>query len=359
MSAVCAVGSIHNTVSRGVMHNSVYQVYVHGVDDVRLGTAERPLPGDEDAVLAVSTCGICGSDLAYIDMGGLLGPAGEPMPLGHELVGRVAALGSKVTHLNLGDRVVVNPVAADNLGNGGSEGGFTQQLLIRNANQEGVLHRLSDSLSDEQGALVEPLSVAMHAVNRSDASPGERVVIFGAGPIGLGVIAVLKYRGVSDITVVDLSEKRLELARQLGATTTIVADSKVWPAIKSAQGEDTVHGMPVAASDVYIDAAGVASVFRAIVENCKFGARIVVVAMHKDEAAIPMFHIMAKELTIRGSMAYPDEFAAVIEMLDSGVDVSPMVTHRYTLEQFDKALAMARQTNWAGKVLVTMSAAET
>lgn len=338
------------------MNETVEQVFVHGVDDVRLEQVSAPQPGENDAVLAVSACGICGSDLAYIAMGGLLGPGGEPMPLGHELSGRIEALGPGVRQLSVGDRVVVNPVAAGNLGNGGREGGFTRRLLVKNAHEPGVLLPLPDSLSDEQGALVEPLGVAMHAVNQSEAEPGDKVVVFGAGPIGLGVVAVLRYRGVEHITVVDLSARRLDIAEKLGASATINAKcADVWAQIKSAQGEESVHGMPVAASDVFIDAAGVASVFRDIVENCKFGARIVVVALHKDEAAIPVFHIMAKELTIRGSMAYPKEFGDVIAMLDSGLDVSPMVTHRFPLAQFDAALTMAKQADQAGKVIVTMA----
>ncbi|MFT5574602.1 MAG: (R,R)-butanediol dehydrogenase/meso-butanediol dehydrogenase/diacetyl reductase [Bermanella sp.] len=336
---------------------NVTQVFVHGVDDVRLAEVGCPVPGDNDAVLEVAACGICGSDLAYIEMGGLLGPQGEPMPLGHELSGRIAALGSNVRHLAVGERVVVNPVAANNLGNGGSEGGFTQQLLVKNASEVGVLLSLPASLSDEQGALVEPLSVATHAVNQADVRVSDKLVVFGAGPIGLGVVAILRFRGVDNITVVDVSEKRLALARQLGASTTIAAaTADVWTQIKAAHGRDTVHGMPVAGSDVFIDAAGVASVFRGIVENCKFGARIVVVAMHKDEVAIPVFHIMAKELTIRGSMAYPKEFGDVIAMLDAGLDASPMVTHRFPLAQFSEALAMARRADEAGKVIVTMDA---
>lgn len=339
------------------MSETVGQVFVHGVDDVRLREIDAPLPGEYDAVLAVSACGICGSDLAYIAMGGLLGPRGEAMPLGHELSGRIVALGDGVTHLALGDRVVVNPVAAGNLGNGGSEGGFTERLLVRNASAPGVLLPLPEGLPDEQGALVEPLSVALHAVNQSEAVAGDSVVVFGAGPIGLGVIAVLRYRGIDNIAVVDLSEKRLDIARRLGASAAISArGDDVWAQIKAAQGEESVHGMPVAGSDVFIDAAGVAPVFRAIVENCKFGARIVVVAMHKDEAAIPVFHIMAKELTIRGSMAYPNEFAEVIAMLAGGLDASPMVTHRFPLARFAEALAMAKSSGEAGKVIVTMTA---
>lgn len=333
------------------------QVYVYGVDDVRLQPAERPAVGPGDALLQVAACGICGSDLAYVSMGGLMGPSGEPMPLGHELSGTIVELGEAVTGFEVGQRVVVNPVAGDNhIGNGGPEGGFTQYLLVRNANRANCLFALPDSLSDEQGALVEPLGVAMHAVNQGEAAPGDRVVVFGTGPIGLGTIACLRYRGVDDIVAVDMSEKRLAIARQLGAREVIRADdANLWQRIAECHGTVELYGAPVAATDLFIDAAGAGPVIRGILDNCRFGARVVVVALHKQEVSLPVFQIMAKELVIKGSMAYPDEFGAVIGMLESGeVDVSPMITHRFPLGEFPRAFETAKQADMAAKVMVYM-----
>ncbi|HEB29193.1 MAG TPA: alcohol dehydrogenase [Porticoccus sp.] len=334
------------------------QVYVHGPDDVRKSDVQSPVAGADDVIVDVAACGICGSDLAYIAMGGLPGPNGEPMPLGHELSGVVTVVGDAVDGISVGQRVVVNPMAADNsIGNGGGEGGFTQQLLVRNASKDRCLYPIPDHLSDLHGALVEPLGVAMHAVNQSDAQAGEKVVVFGAGPIGLGIVVCLRYIGVTSILVIDYSQKRLDIAMQLGAESVFnVAEGDSWAFIRKHHGRETVHGMPAAGTDVYFDAAGAAPVIRAIFEQAKFAARLIAVAMHKDEIQLPFFYVMAKELVIKGAMAYPYEFDAVIEMLLSGkVDVTPIVSHQFDFADFDQALAMAKQVDKAAKVLVTIS----
>jgi len=256
----------------------------------------------------------------------------------------------------VGQRVVVNPMGAENsIGNGGREGGFTQQLLVRNVNKDRCLYIIPDTLSDLQGALVEPLGVAMHAVNQSEAKAGEKVVVFGAGPIGLGTIICLNYIGVTDIIAVDYSQKRLDIAKQLGARETFnAADGDAWAFIREQHGSEELYGMPVSSADIYIDAAGAASVVRAIFDNAKFAARLIAVAMHKEEITLPFFYVMAKELVIKGSMAYPDEFDAVIDMLLSGkVDATPMITHQFDVADFDQALATAKQTDHAAKVVVT------
>lgn len=324
----------------------------------RLERVAQPQPGPDDVVVQVAACGICGSDLSYIGMGGMPGTPGGVMPLGHELSGVVAATGENISGVQIGDRVVVNPLAADNnIGNGGSEGGFAPYLLVRNANRDRCLYRLPEGLSFEQGALVEPLGVAMHGVNQAEVGPGSKVVVFGAGPIGLGAIAVLRHRGVEDVLAVDMSPYRLQLAQKLGARAVFQADQgDVWEFIRREHGAESLYGMPVVGTDAFIDAAGVGEVVRGMFDHAKFGAHLVIVAMHKAEATLPIFQIMAKELIIKGSMAYPDEFDSVLELLTAGrVDVTPMISHRFALEQFDDALSTARQQNQSAKVMVTMA----
>ncbi len=332
------------------------QATIHGPDEVRLVEVPRPEPGPHDLVVRVAACGICGSDLAYVAMGGLPLPGGGPMPIGHELSGVVEAVGSAIAGISPGQRVVVNPEASQNrIGNGGTEGGFAPHLLVRNADRDACVYPLPDGLTFEQGALVEPLAVAMHAVNRAEARPGDRVVVFGAGPIGLGAIVCLRYRGIRDVVAVDLSATRLALAGQLGAVAVCnPAETDPWEVIRQHHGHEMVHGaMPAVGSDVFIDASGAAPVVRAVLEGAKLGARLVVVAMHKQEATLPLFHVMAKELTIRGALAYPDEFRPVLDMLASGqVDARPMITHRFDFDDFPQALATAKRAEAAGKVMV-------
>lgn len=332
------------------------RVMVRGPGQAVLECYSPPRPGPDDVLVQVEACGICGTDINYIALGGMPMQEGG-MALGHELAGTVVEAGSAVRDIKPGDRVVVNPMAGGNaIGNGGPEGGFARWLLVRNASRDRCLYPLPASLSFEQGALVEPLGVAMHAVNQAGVTAGAKVVVFGAGPIGLGVIAVLRHRGINDVIAVDVSDYRLGLAMQLGARAALQADTELWPAIAREHGSHSLHGQKVVGTDAYIDAAGVGANVRGVFEHARFGATLVVVALHQVETALPLFQIMAKELVIKGSMAYPDEFDEVLELLEAGrVDVQPMISHRFPLMAFDEALAMARRADQAAKVLVMPS----
>lgn len=330
------------------------QVVVHGPNDVRIVEVAKPEPGPKDALVRVAACGICGSDLHYVAMGGLPIPGGGPMPLGHEFSGVVEALGRDVKGVREGQRVAVRGEAAGNRIGSGGAGAFAPWVLLRDVCDDDGLHPLPDSLSFEEGALVEPLGVAMHAVNEADVRPGEKVVVFGAGPIGLSAIACLRHRGIDDVVAVDLSGKRLALARQLGASAVANAAGDAWAEIGRAHGRARVHGQPVVASDVYIETTGAERVVRGILENAGFRARVVALAIYERDLTLPFLQVMAKELTIRGSIALGQEFPAVLEMLASKrVDVSPIVTHRFGFDRFFEALATARRADEAAKVMVS------
>jgi 2-desacetyl-2-hydroxyethyl bacteriochlorophyllide A dehydrogenase len=330
------------------------QVVVHGPNDVRIVEVEKPEPGPKDALVRVAACGICGSDLHYVALGGLPIPGGGPMPLGHEFSGVVEALGREVTGVRVGQRVAVRGEAAGNRIGSGGAGGFAPFVLLRNVCDDNGLHPLPDALSFEEGALVEPLGVAMHAVNEGEVRPGEKVVVFGAGPIGLSAIACLRHRGVDDIVAVDLSEKRLALAHRLGARSVANARGDAWAEIGRAHGTAQVHGQPVVASDVYIETTGAESVVRGILEHAGFRARVVALAIYERDLSLPFLQVMAKELSIRGSIALGQEFPAVLEMLAAKrVDVSPIVTHRFGFDRFLDAFATARRADEAAKVMVS------
>lgn len=332
-------------------------VHIHGINDVRIDRVPTPVCGEHDVIVQVQQCGICGSDLSYIAMGGLLAP-GTPMPIGHELSGVIMEAGNAVTHVAVGDRVVVNPESAGNrIGNSGPEGGFAPYLLVRNVTRdEHAVLKLPDSLDFETGALIEPLSVAMHAVHQAQAKPGDRVVVFGAGPIGLGIVMALRYYGVEAISVVDRAAHRLQVAATLGAQV-CSADKALAKQLIEQQGEAEFWGSAVPAADIYIEATGVGSVFQQIVQLAKPKARIVVVGVHKAAAELDMVTLLMKELVITGSMAYPEEFPQVIAMLESGkVNAKAMVSHRFALEDFSKALTTAQDPQQAIKILVNCQA---
>lgn len=328
-------------------------VRVHAADDVRLDTVEVPVTGADDVLISVALCGICGSDLGYVAMGGL--GLTQPMPLGHELVGSVAQVGENVRHVKVGDTVVVNPMAhANSIGNGGTEGAFAPYLLVRGAAlDESAVYRVPAHLSMEQAALVEPLSVAMHGCRQGRIGAGDTVVVMGAGPIGLCAVVCLQYLGVDNIVVADLSDYRLAAARQLGATT-FKADGADFAAFLQAQhGVADVMGMDVPATAVYIEATGAGPVFDQVVNTARTGARVVVLGLHKQAVQLDLANVLLRELNIVGSMAYPEEFPQVIAMLASGeADVESLISHRFPLSDFKSALAQARDANATLKVMV-------
>ena len=336
------------------------QVRIHGPDDVRTDAVPEPAMSARDVVVQVAACGICGSDLGYVAAGGLMGPSDSPMPIGHELSGTVVRAGKDVRAAAVGDRVILNPMGAGNdIGNGGPEGGFADCLLVRNVDDGPCLYPLPDSLSFEQGSLVEPLAVGMHAVNQGAGAPNDKVAVFGAGPVGLAAITALRARGVSDVIAVDRSRPRLALAKRLGAASALHPDDgDLFAGLGSAHGAASLYGMPMLGTGLFIEATGSTAVLRDLVAWAGTGAHIVVVALHKQPLELDCMTLLMKELKIIGAMAYPDqEFRDVIAMLESGqVDVSPMISARYPLAAFDAAFARAKDPEHGAKVLVQPSA---
>jgi threonine dehydrogenase-like Zn-dependent dehydrogenase len=325
------------------------QVNIHGPGKVQLDEAEKREPGPRDAVVRVAACGVCGTDVRYVRMGGLT----RPMPIGHELSGVIESTGAEVSDLAPGTRVVLNPTASANMiGNGGPEGGFTQHLLVRNAADGGCLFPIPDDLPMHLAALSEPLGVGMNAVDRSEVTPDDKVAVFGAGPIGLSAIATLRDRGVSDVVAIDLSPRRLELATALGARATINASEQdPWVELKRLHGEEPLMGMPMAATDVFIEASGAGKVITDVLQSGKAESRLTVVALHEQSVNVSFLWVMMKQMTIRGAMEYPADYTDAIELL-SRWDLSPMITHRFPLERISEAIEVATDPNAGGKVMV-------
>jgi len=327
---------------------------IHGVNDLRLDSVGVPQCGPDDVVVKVRECGICGSDLGYIAMGGLTGPD-TPMPLGHELWGEVSEAGDNVTHVTVGDPVVVHPLSnGNNIGNGGSEGGFSPYLLVRNA----ALHPQSTLKIPAQvprafGALVEPLSVAQHGANRVAATAADKAVIFGAGPIGLSTLLVLRYRGLENIVVVDLSERRLEKATSLGAIALRADDAALSQQLVEHHGSADFFGMPMPGSTVFFEATGVRSVFEQIVGLAGPRSRICLTGVHKEAATVDLVMLLAKEVAIIPAMGYDGEFEEVLAMLQSGnLDPTSIISHHFPLSELNAAFDMARNPKQAIKVMI-------
>ncbi len=328
---------------------------IHGPGDLRLDEVPEPELGPDDVILRVGACGICGSDVGYAKIGGVQGPALSPMPIGHELAGTVAEVGSQVQGIAVGDRVALNPGAAGfGLGNGGPDGGFARRLLVRGAAKGKSLFPIPDEMSFEIAALAEPLGVGMHAVNQINAQPGDKVVVLGGGPIGLSSAVTLLDRGIDDIVVVDLSEARLEVARSLGVKHTIHSGKDdLWETLGRIHGRHVYYGADVVNSTVYIEATGSGPLLEEVITRCAPATRISVVALHRKPVSVLFMLILMKQIMIQGSMEYPERYEDMLELL-SRRDLSPMITHRFGIDDFLEAFAVAQSPDAGAKVMIGM-----
>jgi 2-desacetyl-2-hydroxyethyl bacteriochlorophyllide A dehydrogenase len=322
---------------------------------------ERPVPGPKDVLIRIRACGICGTDTFFVQSGGTPYNADGSVVsllLGHEPAGEIAELGAEVTGLKVGDRVVVNPqgVPSGIIGCGGAHGGMSEYLLLEDAEIGRTLAVFPDTVPFDVAALNEPMAVARHCVNRSEAGPADKVVVFGAGPIGLGVTIWLKLRGVEHVVVADVIPERLQTALAVGADAVIdSATEDVTARLTELHGEAAnALGQPRAGTDIYIDAAGVAAVFNATVDAAKWGAKLVMVAVQKPSEAIDLGGMLRSELTLIASQGYPTEiFEVTAELAEHQERFAKLISHRVPFAEVARAFELALTPGAAEKVVVT------
>jgi 2-desacetyl-2-hydroxyethyl bacteriochlorophyllide A dehydrogenase len=291
--------------------------------------------------------------------GGPFGPGGQmiPVPLGHEAAGEIVDVGPDVTGVKAGDHVVVDPQAAPSgiIGCGGSLGGMREYLLIENAVLGESLALIPDSVPFEVAALNEPMAVALHSVNRSEARPTDKVVVFGAGPIGLGATIWLKLRGVQHVTVADVIPTRLETALAVGADAVIDSSREdVTARLTELHGhEANALGQPRPGTDIYLDAAGAPAVLTTTLASAKWHAKLVMVAVQK-KSETDLSAMLRSELTLIASMGYPTEIFEVTPELAKHADrFAQLISHRVPFANVAEAYDLATTPGAAEKVVVT------
>lgn len=319
---------------------------------VELDSSEIPRVGPEDVVIKVSSCGICGTDLAFYREGSL--PSGTI--LGHEFSGTITAAGERVSGLRIGDRVTANPMNSGLLGLGRAPGAFAEYLRIASPKLGQNIFKLPEGMSNETGALVEPFAVGLHAVNRARAQPGDRVVIFGAGTIGLCVLAALRARGVENILVVEPNAKRLTLAASFGAAEILnPRESSARAAAGKRFGEENVAYCeePLARADIVFDCAGVRQIFQDAVRALAVRGRLVLVADPHSVVLTELRLVMLRELEVIGALGYEAEFEEAIGLLAGGtVELSSLITHRFSLTDIAEAFRVQLDAERSVKVMV-------
>jgi 2-desacetyl-2-hydroxyethyl bacteriochlorophyllide A dehydrogenase len=320
--------------------------------------APKPTVGPADVLVKIRACGICGTDALFISLGGMPGHEGG-MPLGHEPAGEVVEVGSAVTGIAVGDHVVVNPMAAPGgiIGNGGSSGALSEYLLIENAVRGMSLEVVPNHIPFEVAALNEPMAVARHGVNRCQPKPSDKVVVFGAGPIGLGATIAFKSLGVSHVVVADLIPARLDKALAVGADAVInSADEDVAQRLVELHGIGESLFPGKVGTDIYFDAAGAPAVINTALAAAKPGARLGVVAVHKQPVPVDFVNIMTNEISIVGSMGYPDEiFEVTKDLIANWEKYAVIVSHTVPFDDVNEALKTASTPGAADKVVVTFN----
>lgn len=301
-----------------------------------------PTPAADEVLIRVTAVGVCGSDVHfYLD--GHLGDwvVDEPLVLGHESGGTIVAVGAAVDPDRVGERVSVEPqhpsTTSDEVLRGeynldphmkffavpGTDGAFQEYVTI----QSHFAHRVSDRVSDEAAALMEPLSVAIATARKGRFSVGSRVLITGAGPIGIVTAQVARAYGASEVLVSDVSEQRRAQASAFGATS--VLDPLV----------DDIPGLGLNV-DVFVDASGAASAVQGGIRAVRPGGRVVLVGMGANEVPMPVPVIQNRELVLTGIFRYANTWPTAIGLVERGaVDLDRMVTGRFGLDQVGEALS--------------------
>ena len=329
---------------------------IHAAGDVRLDDYRRPEPGPKDVVVKMKACGICGSDLSYIKIGGMPREPGGLTALGHEGAGELMFVGSDVAGLSVGQSVIVNPMNTPSyIGSGGPEGAFTEELLVREARLHDSILPIPGGIPYDIAAMCEPLAVALHGINRAEAKAGTKLVIYGCGPIGLGMVLWAVDRGC-DVIALDLADERLERARALGAKTINPATENSTARIKEIHGAEQYFGRERASTDSYIDAAGGPSILADVVSMAKQHARHVITAAYMKPIELPAGPMLTSEMTITTAVGYPTEFPDVVAAMPRlEKQIRSIISHHLPFAQILDGLKIAAQPQSA-KVMIEFEA---
>lgn len=323
---------------------------LHGIRDVRVEERPIPRPAPHEVLVAVHAVGICGSDVHYYEHG-RIGDfvVEEPMLIGHESAGVIIEVGAEVDPRRIGEPVALEPgipcrrcaqclAGRYNLcpdveffATPPIDGAIARYVRI----DADFAHRAPDGLSAAQAAMAEPVSVGVWAARKAQISAADRVLVSGAGPIGLLCGQVALALGAARVALTDVSEHRLGLARELGLDT-------------------VVAGEPYGDSfDVLVECSGAQEALRDGLRAMAPAGRVVLVGMGADEVSIPVSLVQGMELWIGGIFRYANTYPTALRLIASGaVRVDPLITHRFTLEETEEALTIGRHDRRAIKAVV-------
>jgi (R,R)-butanediol dehydrogenase/meso-butanediol dehydrogenase/diacetyl reductase len=337
-------------------------IYLHGPDDLRLRDVDRRSVSEGTVRVDIGYTGICGSDLHEYNSGPTpirkpednhSIPESEwdeylPKPMGHEIAGEISQVGTGVDTVDVGDRVALNMVFGCHdcrycaegkyhlceRGSGGvvSSRGFAESIVV----PASMAVPVPESVSLQEAALAEPLGVSLHGVRRSEIGVGDRIAVFGAGPIGLGVVAGAKAAGAREIYVSEPKASRREAAKALGADV-VIDPAESDPVERIKRDTDRV--------EISFECAGTETTLTDSLRSTAYGGTVVVLSVFEENASIHPNDIMQSERELVGSFAFQggplssrSEFVAAMDMIADGrIDPDPFVTDVVPLEDVDAA----------------------
>ncbi|HEX4022790.1 MAG TPA: galactitol-1-phosphate 5-dehydrogenase [Acidobacteriaceae bacterium] len=308
---------------------------------LRLVELPMPQPGPEDVLIHIAACGICGSDVHGYD--GSTGRRIPPLVMGHEAAGVIAAVGAKVRNFSVGERATFDStiscgvcrfcaagqinlcdnreVVGVSCGEYRRNGAFAEYIAV----PARIVYRLPDTLGFAEAAMIEAVSVALHAVQLTELQAGQTVVVVGAGMIGLLILQALRASGCERVMVTDLDVGRLQMAERLGASQTLLAGDgeagkgNVVEEIRALTGGD--------GADVVLEAVGSAATVRAAIAMVRKGGAVTLVGNIAPEIPLPLQSVVSRQIRLQGSCASSGEYPAAIELMGRGaIDVTPMLT---------------------------------
>jgi L-iditol 2-dehydrogenase len=328
-------------------------VVLRGIRDLVVDERPVPSPGPQEVLVQVTAVGVCGSDVHYYDHG-RIGPyvVERPLVLGHEPAGVVTAVGPAVTRCQRGQRVSVEPGRPDftcrqclagryNLcpdmqfmATPPVDGAFCEYVVVH----EAQAHPVPDSISDDAAALLEPLSVGIWACRRGRVTAGSRVLVNGAGPIGLVCTQMAVVCGATEVIVADVNPYRLGLATRFGATAVVEVPRTPLTGLEP---------------DVLLECSGHPAASRAAVEVVAPAGRAVLVGMGADELPLPLSALQNREVEVIGTFRYANTWPTAIALVDRGrVDLDGLVTGHFGLSEVEAALTAVTADPHSVKPLV-------
>jgi L-idonate 5-dehydrogenase len=342
---------------------SMKSVVIHKALDLRVEERDAARPGPGEVSIAIQRGGICGSDLHYYKHGGFgTIRLKEPMILGHEVAGVVSALGSGVAGLKIGDAVAVSPSrpcgvciycqkgqqnhCLDMLFYGSAmrfphvQGAFQQSLVAL----ESQCHKIADSISMEEAAFAEPFAVTLHAIVRAGSLANKRILVTGCGPIGALAIVAARAHGAQEIVATDVSDYTLGLAGHVGADRTInvATHGDAMTPLKANKGS----------FDIMIEASGNEQALRLGLEVLRPRGVLIQLGLGGD-ISIPQNMIVSKEIEIRGSFRFHEEFALAVDLINRRrVDLKPLLTEVVPLAEALRGFELASDRTRAMKVQI-------